>query len=72
MKLSDKVRPDVEVAPWVIPQIINLENEVEKWKRIAENTVVQKEGMELYAEIKRLKERVHHLEQCLQKGVWPR
>ena len=46
--------------------------EIEKWKRLYENTVVQKEGMELYEEIKRLSNRVYELENIVKKGVWPK
>ena len=48
------------------------EAEVAKWKRIYENTIVQKEGMQLYDEIRKLQEQVHHLEQVVIKGVWPK
>lgn len=34
MLLSERVRPDCEVAPWVIPEIKQLETEVERLRAI--------------------------------------
>ena len=53
-------------------RITHLESEVAKWKRLYENTIVQKEGMQLYDEIERLNNRVKHLEDVIMKGVWPK
>lgn len=31
-KLSDRLRPNVECAPWVIDEVKKLENEIDQWK----------------------------------------
>lgn len=35
MSLSDRLRPNVEAAPWVIDEVRKLEAEVERWKNEA-------------------------------------
>lgn len=34
-KLSDRIRPDCEAAPWVVKEVKKLEQELEKWKTLA-------------------------------------
>ena len=53
-------------------RITHLESEVAKWKRLYENTIVQKEGMQLYAELDKLKARLIMLELIVKQGVWPK
>ena len=48
-------------------EVEELRAEVAKWKRLYETVVVRKEGMELYAEIERLKAEVKRLEKA---AIW--
>ena len=49
-----------------------IEADRDKWQRLYETVAVKSEGMDLYAEIERLKVEVADLRRFVTQGVWPR
>ena len=66
MKLSERIRPDVESAPWVVDEVKKLEEQNEKLYNVLKNVVrmyiVSDDSWNIEASVKKTMERL--LESC--------